>query len=78
MVPPIFIVSHFKSKCSSEVHLRRAATPYAYHGTIHLPLALAMFFAGSCISSYVDAQYSRPDRQHLDQATLHWGDLGSW
>jgi uncharacterized membrane protein YfcA len=30
---------------------------YAYHGAIHLPLALAMF-AGSCIGSYMGAQYS--------------------
>jgi uncharacterized protein len=30
---------------------------YAYHGAIHLPLALAMF-AGSCIGSYVGVQYS--------------------
>lgn len=30
---------------------------YAYHGAIHFPLAMAMF-AGSCIGSYVSAQYS--------------------
>jgi uncharacterized membrane protein YfcA len=34
-----------------------AAATYAYHGAIHLPLALVMF-AGSCIGSYVGAQYS--------------------
>jgi uncharacterized protein len=34
-----------------------SAATYAYHGAIHLPLALAMF-AGSCVGSYVGAQYS--------------------
>jgi uncharacterized membrane protein YfcA len=34
-----------------------AAATYAYHGAIHIPLALAMF-AGCCIGSYVSAQYS--------------------
>ena len=34
-----------------------SAATYAYHGAIHLPLALAMF-AGCCIGSYVSAQYS--------------------
>lgn len=30
---------------------------YAFHGAVHLPLAVAMF-AGSCIGSYVGAHYS--------------------
>jgi uncharacterized membrane protein YfcA len=34
-----------------------AAATYAYHGAVHLPLALAMF-TGSCIGSYVSARYS--------------------
>ena len=34
-----------------------SAATYAYHGAIHLQLALAMF-TGSCIGSYVSAQYS--------------------
>ena len=34
-----------------------SAATYAYHGAIHIPLALAMF-AGCCIGSYVGAQYS--------------------
>ena len=34
-----------------------SAATYAYHGAINLPLALVMF-AGSCIGSYMSAQYS--------------------
>ena len=34
-----------------------SAATYAYHGAVHLPLALAMF-TGSCIGSYLGAQYS--------------------
>jgi uncharacterized membrane protein YfcA len=34
-----------------------SAATYAYYGAIHLPLALVMF-AGSCIGSYMSAEYS--------------------
>ena len=34
-----------------------SAATYAYHGAIHLTLALTMF-VGCCIGSYVCAQYS--------------------
>jgi uncharacterized protein len=52
-----FLESAANIKVASILSPVISGATYAYHGAIHLPLALAMF-AGSCIGSYVGAQYS--------------------
>lgn len=52
-----FLESAANTKVAGIMMSVTSAATYAYHGAIHLPLAMAMF-AGSCIGSYVSAQYS--------------------
>lgn len=52
-----FLESAANTKVAGIMMSVTAAATYAYHGAIHIPLALIMF-AGSCIGSYVSAQYS--------------------
>ena len=52
-----FLESAANLKVASILMTATSAATFAYHGAIHFPLALAMF-AGSCIGSYVGAQYS--------------------
>ena len=52
-----FLESAANTKVAGIMMSIASAATYAYHGAIHLPLALVMF-AGSCIGSYVSAQYS--------------------
>jgi uncharacterized membrane protein YfcA len=52
-----FLESAANTKVAGIMMSVTSAATYAYHGAIHLPLALAMF-AGSCIGSYMSAQYS--------------------
>jgi uncharacterized membrane protein YfcA len=52
-----FLESAANTKVAGIMMSMTSAATYAYHGAIHLPLALAMF-AGSCIGSYASAQYS--------------------
>jgi len=52
-----FLESAANTKVAGMMMSVTSAATYAYHGAIHLPLALVMF-AGSCIGSYASAQYS--------------------
>ena len=52
-----FLESAANTKVAGIMMSVTSAATYAYHGAIHLPLALVMF-AGSCIGSYASAQYS--------------------
>ncbi len=52
-----FLESAANTKIAGIMMSFTTAATYAYHGAIHLPLALVMF-TGSCIGSYVSAQYS--------------------
>src|SRR3989339_592913 len=52
-----FLESAANTKVAGIMMSVTSAATYAYHGAINLPLALVMF-AGSCIGSYMSAQYS--------------------
>jgi uncharacterized membrane protein YfcA len=52
-----FLESAANTKVAGIMMSVASAATYAYHGAIHLPLALVMF-AGSCIGSYASAQHS--------------------
>jgi uncharacterized protein len=52
-----FLESAANTKVAGIMMSVTSAATYAYHGAIHLPLALVMF-TGSCIGSYASAQYS--------------------
>ena len=52
-----FLESAANTKVAGIMMSVTSAATYAYHGAIHIPLALVMF-AGCCIGSYVGAQYS--------------------
>jgi uncharacterized protein len=52
-----FLESAANNKVAGLLMSATSAATYAYHGAVHLPLAVAMF-AGCCIGSYVSAQYS--------------------
>jgi uncharacterized membrane protein YfcA len=52
-----FLESAANTKVAGIMMSVTSAATYAYHGAIHLSLALAMF-AGACIGSYASAQYS--------------------
>ena len=52
-----FLESAANNKVAGILMSATSAATYAYHGAIHLPLAVVMF-VGCCIGSYVSAQYS--------------------
>lgn len=52
-----FLESAANMKIAAILMTAMSAATFAYHGAIHLPLALAMF-SGSCVGSYFGAQYS--------------------
>jgi uncharacterized membrane protein YfcA len=52
-----FLESAANNKVAGIMMSATSAATYAYHGAIHLPLAMIMF-AGCCIGSYVSAQYA--------------------
>ena len=52
-----FLESAANNKVAGIMMSATSAATYAYHGAIHVPLALVMF-TGCCIGSYVSAQYS--------------------
>jgi len=52
-----FLESAANNKVAGIMMSVTSAATYAYHGAIHIPLAMVMF-AGCCIGSYVSAQYA--------------------
>jgi uncharacterized membrane protein YfcA len=52
-----FLECAANSKIASFLMAATSAATYAYHGTVHLPLGLAMF-AGCCTGSFLGAHYS--------------------
>jgi uncharacterized protein len=52
-----FLESAANNKVAGIMMSATSAATYAYHGAIHIPLAVVMF-VGCCIGSYMSAQYS--------------------